>query len=188
MALIGHERLLSGAWGTQNWRSTVFLLLGNLFSRNSELTSVNLAENSIRTLPELISNLHKLKQLLLHTNNIESIPKDFFKNSPGLQRVELQNNNIQSIPPKTFRSSSTWEMRTLFLQNNWIGELKSKSVGHIKIHSEIIKQFKKLTGKPHKTLVYSPTCSSLRSQYRRQQLSSFAVWFDKGKHRNRYKF
>ncbi|CAF5149096.1 unnamed protein product [Rotaria magnacalcarata] len=61
------------------------------------LISLNLADNDLKTFPNVICHLPRLSELNLASNHIDSIPSDIAK-LQSLEILNLQSNRLSSLP------------------------------------------------------------------------------------------
>lgn len=90
------------------------------FHTFTQLSSLNLEENLLGSLPQGIGNLTKLKRLNLSNNKLTHLPDDFKDCSHTLQQLNLASNYIASLP------SSIGQFKILIeldLSNNLITSL-----------------------------------------------------------------
>jgi hypothetical protein len=102
---------------------TVWNLKYNLY-RLYYLSTINLGENNIETIPKEIGVLHNLQGLDLADNHIRNIPKEIEK-LHNLRVLDLSNNEIESIPKEI---GQLHNLEILYLSKNKIREIPKKIV------------------------------------------------------------
>ncbi|KAI1890539.1 hypothetical protein AGOR_G00154730 [Albula goreensis] len=82
----------------------------NIFKDLKNLVQLNLAHNILRKMPSNVPQ--NIYQLFLDRNNIEDIPRDYFRNFPNLAFVRLNYNQLsdKGIPKKVFNVSNLLDL------------------------------------------------------------------------------
>lgn len=62
------------------------------------LIQLDLAENQFSKFPEGLSGLHKLENLILRSNMIQSLHNNTVKRLPNLSHVDLRDNKLTLLP------------------------------------------------------------------------------------------
>ena len=92
------------------------------FSGLTALTTLDLSENQLSTLPDgIFDDLTALNTLELNDNQLSTLPEDIFGNLTQLQILQLQNNRLTTLPADIFDAPS--KLRELFLLDNQLTTL-----------------------------------------------------------------
>ncbi|MGH0158524.1 UNVERIFIED_CONTAM: hypothetical protein FKN15_045074 [Acipenser sinensis] len=98
----------------------------NIFKGLKNLVQLNLAHNILRKMPQNVP--HNIYQLFLDRNNIEDIPKDYFKEFPNLTFVRLNNNQLtdKGVPKRIFNISTLLDLHLAHNKLNSVPIFNSK--------------------------------------------------------------
>ena len=97
-------------------------LIGSL----TQLTTLNLSNNNLTTLPESIGNLTQLTELYLDNNQLTTLPESF-GNLTQLTKLDLDNNQLTTLPESI---GNITELTSLYLEYNNLTTLP-ESIGNI---------------------------------------------------------
>ncbi|XP_073715069.1 leucine-rich repeat-containing G-protein coupled receptor 4 isoform X2 [Misgurnus anguillicaudatus] len=86
----------------------------NCFNGLDNLETLDLNFNNLKTFPEAIQNLPKLKELGFHSNNIASIPEGAFRRNPLLRTIHLFDNPLSFVGTTAFQNLS--DLHSLMLR------------------------------------------------------------------------
>ncbi|KAA0723337.1 Leucine-rich repeat-containing G-protein coupled receptor 4 [Triplophysa tibetana] len=86
----------------------------NCFNGLDNLETLDLNFNNLKTFPEAIQNLPKLKELGFHSNNIASIPEGAFYRNPMLRTIHLFDNPLSFVGNTAFQNLS--DLHSLMLR------------------------------------------------------------------------
>ncbi|KAM9349953.1 uncharacterized protein ABDE67_009674 [Symphorus nematophorus] len=89
----------------------------------SNLKELNLKDNRLAELSS-ISSLTSLTDLILSSNQLSSLPKDFFKNVTVLENLDLSENQLISLPEMIFRD--LFNIKTIYLNKNNLSKVDAK--------------------------------------------------------------
>lgn len=125
-------KILEVSLKIQNLTCIFFLLFfQNQFEENTNLTSLNLANNNLRSknLPEdIFLNLKNLEDLNLNQNLLETIKPRWFENLISLKILDLSHNNLEKLPENSFINLN--HLNILYVDFNKITELQRMSFGN----------------------------------------------------------
>ncbi|MCJ8747281.1 hypothetical protein PDJAM_G00151620 [Pangasius djambal] len=86
----------------------------NCFSGLDNLETLDLNYNNLKSFPEAIQTLPKLKELGFHSNNIAVIPEGAFHRNPLLRTIHLYDNPLSSVGRSAFQNLS--DLHSLMLR------------------------------------------------------------------------
>ena len=105
--LAGITELDLSVTDTQDESEAIALLLAGDFAGLSALTSLNLAGNSLSSLPEgVFAGLSALTSLNLAGNSLSSLPEGVFAGLSALTELDLAGNSLSSLPEGVFAGLS----------------------------------------------------------------------------------
>ncbi|XP_072527282.1 leucine-rich repeat-containing G-protein coupled receptor 4 [Salminus brasiliensis] len=78
----------------------------NCFNGLDNLETLDLNFNNLKSFPEAIQTLPKLKELGFHTNNIATIPEGAFHRNPLLRTIHLYDNPLSFVGRSAFQNLS----------------------------------------------------------------------------------
>ena len=84
-----------------------------------KVNGLDLSFQGLKYINSLIDCLCNIRELLLNNNEIETIPRDFYK-MKNLEKLNLSHNKIRSIPPELGRIVS---LKELYLNDNFISSV-----------------------------------------------------------------
>ncbi|KAK3091737.1 hypothetical protein FSP39_022260 [Pinctada imbricata] len=92
--------------------------LQKMFSPVTNLTSLSLQQASLRHIPNIVSDMWKLKQLYLFGNAISQWNQDIFRRLLKLTYINFSSNRITVVNESSFPSNILKQLRHLSLSNN----------------------------------------------------------------------
>ena len=121
--------------------SSSLTLVDSMFSRFTQLESLNLSNNGLSDFRSAIfDGLGLLKNLNLSNNQFTSLPESAFSNLLTIETLNLSKNKIQSMHASTFSAveGESYQLKTLDLSYNEMGELPDSAFAQL-IHLNTLK-------------------------------------------------
>ncbi len=120
---------LSGQNGSSSLR-----LADSMFSRFTQLESLNLSNNQLSSFRSAVFNgLDQLKNLNLSYNQFTSLPESSFSSLPNLEYLNLSKNKIQTMHESTFSAveGKVYQLKILDLSYNELEELSDFTFSYL---------------------------------------------------------